>query len=109
MKNKILKVHPQDNVIVALTNLVAGETVQLGTETYVVLEDVSAKHKFATEDLQIGDEVTMYGVLVGKAQTPIFRGGLISTANLKHAAGTYQLGEQRSNWPAPQTGTLHLC
>ncbi|AEE52243.1 UxaA family hydrolase [Haliscomenobacter hydrossis] len=102
MKNKILKVHPQDNVIVALTNLVAGETVQLGTETYVVLEDVSAKHKFATEDLQIGDEVTMYGVLVGKAQTPIFRGGLISTANLKHAAGTYQLGEQRSNWPAPQ-------
>ena len=102
MKNKILKVHPQDNVIVALTNLVAGETVQLGTETYVVLENVSAKHKFATQDLQIGDEVTMYGVLVGKAQTPIFRGGLISTANLKHAAGTYQLGEQRSNWPAPQ-------
>lgn len=101
MKNRILKVHPNDNVIVALSDLKAGETVQLGGETFTILEDVAAKHKFATADLGVGDEVTMYGVLVGKAQKPIFRGGLISTANLKHAAGTYQLGEQRKDWPVP--------
>ncbi len=101
MKNRILKVHPNDNVIVALSDLKAGETVQLGGETFTILEDVAAKHKFATADLEVGDEVTMYGVLVGKAQKPIFRGGLISTANLKHAAGNYQLGEQRKDWPVP--------
>lgn len=101
MKNRILKVHPKDNVIVALSDLKAGESVQLNGETFTILEDVAAKHKFATTDLEVGDEVTMYGVLVGKAQKPIFRGGVISTANLKHAAGTYQLGEQRKDWPVP--------
>lgn len=101
MKNRILKVHPKDNVIVALSDLKAGESVQLNGETFTILEDVAAKHKFATADLEVGDEVTMYGVLVGKAQKPIFRGGVISTANLKHAAGTYQLGEQRKDWPVP--------
>lgn len=101
MKNRILKVHPKDNVIVALSDLKAGESVQLNGETFTILEDVAAKHKFATADLEVGDEVTMYGVLVGKAQKPIFRGGIISTANLKHAAGTYQLGEQRKDWPVP--------
>lgn len=102
MKNRILKVHPKDNVIVALSDLKAGESVQLNGEVFTLLEDVAAKHKFATVDLAIGDEVTMYGVLVGKAQKPIFRGGVISTANLKHAAGTYQLGEQRKDWPVPR-------
>lgn len=103
MKNRVLKVHPKDNVIVALSDLKAGENVQLNGESFTLLEDVAAKHKFATTDLDIGDEVTMYGVLVGKAQKPIFKGGLISTANLKHAAGTYQLGEQRLDWPMPST------
>lgn len=101
MKNRVLKVHPKDNVIVALSDLKAGESVQLNGESFTILEDVAAKHKFATTDLEIGDEVTMYGVLVGKAQKPIFKGGVISTANLKHAAGTYQLGEQRLDWPVP--------
>lgn len=102
MKNRVLKVHPKDNVIVALSDLKAGENVQLNGESFTILEDVAAKHKFATADLDIGDEVTMYGVLVGKAQKPIFKGGLISTANLKHAAGAYQLGEQRLDWPVPK-------
>lgn len=102
MKNRVLKVHPKDNVIVALSDLKAGENVQLNGESFTILEDVAAKHKFATADLDVGDEVTMYGVLVGKAQKPIFKGGLISTANLKHAAGTYQLGEQRLDWPVPK-------
>lgn len=101
MKNRVLKVHPKDNVIVALSDLKAGDSVQLNGESFAILEDVAAKHKFATADLEIGDEVTMYGVLVGKAQKPIFKGGVISTANLKHAAGTYQLGEQRLDWPVP--------
>jgi altronate hydrolase len=99
--NKVLKVHPKDNVLVALSDLQVGERVQWEQDSYEVLENVAAKHKFATQDLQIGDEVTMYGVLVGKAQKPIFRGGLISTSNLKHAAGAYHLGDQRKDWPVP--------
>lgn len=100
--NKILKIHPADNVIVALTNLQKGETVQLEDEAYYLLEDIPAKHKFVTEDLNAGDPVTMYGVLVGKAQHFILKGGLISTANVKHAANQYEVKAERTiNWQAP--------
>ena len=34
-------------------------------------EDIAAKHKFFVHDMKAGDEVIMYGVLVGKAQSPI--------------------------------------
>ncbi len=100
--NTILKIHPADNVIVALTNLKKGETVQLDGEAYYLLEDIPAKHKFVTEDLNEGDPVTMYGVLVGKAQNFILKGGLISTANVKHAANQYEVKTKRAiDWQAP--------
>lgn len=100
--NTILKIHPTDNVIVALTNLQKGETVQLDNEEYYLLEDIPAKHKFATEDLNVGDPITMYGVLVGKAQHFILKGGLISTANVKHAANQYEVKNERQiQWQAP--------
>lgn len=100
--NTVLKIHPADNVIVALTNLKKGETVQLDGEEYYLLEDIPAKHKFVTEDLNAGDPVTMYGVLVGKAQNFILKGGLISTANVKHAANQYEAKAERQNeWQVP--------
>ncbi|MBK7870306.1 MAG: altronate dehydratase [Saprospiraceae bacterium] len=100
--NTILKIHPADNVIVALTNLKKGETVRLDGEEYYLLEDIPAKHKFVTEDLNAGDPVTMYGVLVGKAQNFILKGGLISTSNVKHAANQYEVkAERQIEWQSP--------
>jgi len=100
--NKILKIHPSDNAIVALSNLQKGETVRLNGEKFYLLEDIPAKHKFATQDLNAGDAVTMYGVLVGKAQNFILKGGLISTSNLKHAASSYAVKMERdTQWQAP--------
>ena len=86
MKQRLVKVHPQDNVLVALTNLSKGEQVQYNGEEFILQDDIPAKHKFVTTNLDKGDSVIMYGVLVGKAQTHIAKGGIISTGNLKHAA-----------------------
>ena len=52
-------------------------------------DDIPAKHKFFIQDMNAGDEVIMYGVLVGKAQNYIPKGGLMTTANIKHAAEPY--------------------
>ncbi len=101
MKQKVLKVHPHDNVLVALADLQQGETVTFEGEDFLLKDKIQAKHKFATSDLQPGDEVTMYGVLVGKAQAEIPRGGLISTENLKHAASTFTIGERKTSWNIP--------
>ena len=101
MNHRVTKVHPDDNVLVALTDLQKGEKVFYNSNEYLVSDTVPAKHKFVTEDLQPGDPITMYGVLVGKAQSVIPKGGLISTSNVKHAASGFEVGERKLMWPKP--------
>ncbi|KHJ39337.1 altronate dehydratase [Pedobacter glucosidilyticus] len=101
MRQRILKVHPNDNVIVALTDIKAGEQLSYQNENYIVLDDVQAKHKFLTTDLKAGEEVIMYGVLVGKAQSDLKRGNVITTSNLKHAALGFETGERKTDWLKP--------
>ena len=99
----ILKVHPADNVLVALTNLPKDTKLTFEGQEYIIQENVKAKHKFATVDLNPGDSITMYGVLVGKAQQAIKKGGLISTANVKHAASDFNIGDRHTEWVKPDT------
>jgi len=99
--SNVLKVHPADNVLVALTNLEKGVLVSIEGEEYRIAENIKAKHKFATVDLAPGDPITMYGVLVGKAQQAIVKGGLISTTNVKHAASDFAVGERHTEWVVP--------
>src|SRR2546423_8239313 len=101
MNHKVTKVHPGDNVLVALTNLEEGETVVYNGSQYKLPGRVPAKHKFVTTDLQPGDEIKMYGVLVGKAEKLIPKGGVITTSNIKHAAGNYEVRERKLQWHKP--------
>ncbi|RAJ77474.1 altronate hydrolase [Chitinophaga dinghuensis] len=101
---QVLKVHPADNVLVALRDLEAESKVTYNGEEYTLKEKIPAKHKFTTTDLQPGDAVTMYGVLVGKASRPIAVGQRISTENLRHAAAGYALSAtRRTAWMQPDT------
>lgn len=101
MKRSVVKMHPKDNVLVALTDLQKGETVVFESETYILTEIIKAKHKFYTTDLPVGAQVIMYGVLVGKVQCDVSRGSLMTTENLKHAAEPYRYKESSFSWQAP--------
>ncbi len=101
MKQRLIKVHPDDNVVVALTDLAKGENVNFNGEEFILQDNIPAKHKFVTADLNTGDSVMMYGVLVGKAQTNIAKGGIISTTNLKHAAEPFVYRKTDYTWKAP--------
>src|SRR5215216_5937776 len=101
MANSILKVHPKDNVLVALKNLAKGQTIVFDEHEYILQDNIPAKHKIFTRDMNTGDEVIMYGVLVGKAQNFIPKGGLMSTANVKHAAQPYDYRGVKYEWKAP--------
>ncbi|MFM9908133.1 MAG: UxaA family hydrolase [Chitinophagaceae bacterium] len=101
MKERVLKVHPKDNVLVALSNLTKGETVMYKGEAFLLQDTIGAKHKFFTNDLKKGDPVIMYGVLVGKAQEFIPKGGLMTTSNIKHAADPYAYRGFKYEWKAP--------
>ena len=79
-----LKIHPKDNVMVALKDLTKNQTITLENEEVHLFSDIPAKHKFATRNFSLGDAITMYGVTVGKASREIKKGTLISVDNIVH-------------------------
>lgn len=101
MVTRILKIHPNDNVLVALQNLAKGETVIYDGQEYILQDDIQAKHKFFMQDMNAGDHIIMYGVLVGKAQHFILKGGLMDTENTKHASDPYEFRPYHYEWHAP--------
>lgn len=103
MNSKVLQLDPKDNVLIALTNLSRGEAVEFTSRTVTLINDVPAKHKFATRDFAPGDEVTMYGVLVGKANEKIRAGELLTTRNIHHEAASYQQKTADYKWTPPDT------
>lgn len=82
----ILRVHPADDLIVALQDLAVGQTVHLEGQSWTLPEAIPAKHKFAARGFPLGHLATMYGVTVGRATQEIPPGGLIRTGNLQHHA-----------------------
>ncbi|MFI5452801.1 UxaA family hydrolase [Pedobacter sp. UC225_61] len=101
MKNKVLKIHPKDNVLIALADLKAGELINYQGDTYTLIDEIHAKHKFYTKDMNAGDEVFMYGTLVGKTQYSLKAGTLMTVENLKHATAPYQYRPYNYEWKAP--------
>ncbi|MBN8718751.1 MAG: altronate dehydratase [Sediminibacterium magnilacihabitans] len=96
-----LKIHPSDNVLVALGNLAAGAIIEEHENSITLKENIPAKHKFFISDMKAGDEVIMYGVLVGKLQSAVEKGQLMTTANTKHAAGAYGYRDAHYQWHVP--------
>ncbi|MEP6727062.1 MAG: altronate dehydratase family protein [Bacteroidota bacterium] len=101
MKRNVLKVHPKDNVLVALQNLAKGQTVNYEGESYTLQDNIGAKHKFFEHDMNTGDDIIMYGVLVGKAQYAIPKAGLMTTENTKHASDPFAYKPYNYTWQAP--------
>ncbi|WP_134089138.1 UxaA family hydrolase [Olivibacter sp. XZL3] len=101
MGARVLKIHPKDNVLVALQDLRQGEQIVYQAANYLLKEDIPAKHKFYTQDLDTGADVLMYGTLVGKTQYPVKVGERMSTDNLKHAAAPYAFRPYNYHWEAP--------
>ncbi|SIT02693.1 UxaA family hydrolase [Chryseobacterium gambrini] len=101
MQKKVLKVNPNDNVIVALLDLSAGESVHLDGAEYTLVKDIKAKHKFAAVDFQEGDQIIMYGVIVGKANQSIEKGEVITTENVKHQSAKVEGKTETLGWIPP--------
>jgi altronate hydrolase len=101
MQTRVLKLDPRDNVLIALADLNQGEPIQFEGKSYTLVSNVPAKHKFATEDLSVGDDVVMYGVLVGAAMKQIQRGERLTTSNVQHHASAFHEQSSEYHWTAP--------
>jgi altronate hydrolase len=96
-----LQIHPADNLLVALQKLAKGTIITFKEQQIELADDVPAKHKFTIAAMQPGDKAYMYGVLVGKAMVPIEKGGIVSIKNLEHASSSFNLGDRKLAWDAP--------
>jgi altronate hydrolase len=99
--SRVLQLNPKDNVLVALTDLRAGEQIDSGGRNFTLKTDVPAKHKFATDAIRPGGAVTMYGVLVGKAMAMIGVGERLTTRNTHHEAAAFHEQTQEYCWQPP--------
>lgn len=101
MHRSVLQLDSRDNVLIALADLKTGERIEFGGEIYTLPKNAPAKHKFAMRNLDIGDDVIMYGVLVGRAVKPIAAGELLTTSNIQHQAAPFREQSDEYHWAPP--------
>lgn len=97
-----LKIHPSDNVAVALAPLAKGADIEIDGTALTLTEDIMQGHKFALKNLHSGDSIIKYGNLIGYATQDIPAGSWIHTHNLKTSLGdllTYTYDKKVSALP----------
>lgn len=99
--HKFLQIHPNDNVLVALQNLATGTAIMHNNQELILATDVAAKHKFTITNINPGQPIYMYGVLIAKATEAIPQGAAITVKNIHHAASEFSLGKRKLKWHQP--------
>ncbi|MEO6526318.1 MAG: altronate dehydratase family protein [Gemmatimonadaceae bacterium] len=80
---RTVRVHPSDDVAVAVDALEPGDVIGAGDEPVTVREAVPAGHKVALHSLREGDVVHKYGWAIGKTTAAVEAGAWIHSHNLK--------------------------
>ncbi len=94
-----LKIHPDDNVVVAAVPLKKGQQIEVADQLLMVPPAISPiGAKLAIVPLPTGSKVLKFGESIGSATADIAVGDYIHTHNL---ASDYI--------PTPENGTVVLC
>lgn len=80
---KYIRIHPSDNVVVAIQSLVAGSMIEIDGRNIVLVSDIPAGHKAALQDLSAGDQIIKYGSPIGHACESIDSGAWVNEKNIK--------------------------
>ena len=84
---ELIKINSRDNVVIALRNFTAGETINVDGKDIVLLNDVEKGHKIALTDIAEGGDITKYGYPIGKATTAIKTGEHVHVHNVRTKLG----------------------
>jgi len=85
LKPNIIIVNSKDNVAIALTDILKGETAALKDGRSVVAKtDIPFSHKMLLMDLSEGETVIKYGEVIGRTVSQLMQGEWIHTHNLEN-------------------------
>lgn len=84
---KIIKIHNNDNVAVAIDTIKAGERIIVDGREIVVRDEIPAGHKVALRSMKAQTEVIKYGYSIGTVIRDVTEGEWIHTHNIKTGLG----------------------
>lgn len=79
----LIKLHPTDDVAIAMRNINAGEILPVDGEDIIVNENLDKGHKVALRDIAKSENVIKYGAPIGFALEDIKKGGWVHTHCVK--------------------------
>lgn len=84
-----VRLSEQDQVVIALQPIAAGDTLQLENgDALVVQEDIPKGHKILTAPVSAGQDIYKFGYSIGKAKQNIAPGAWVHTHNLGTGLGS---------------------
>lgn len=95
---RLLRLHAEDNVVIATRTLEIGEHLTLGPSVVSVPVRIGVGHKLAAAAIAQGAKVIKYGVAIGSATRDIAPGEHVHLHNLRSDyLPTYTRGEEGRN------------
>lgn len=98
---EFIRIHPGDNVAVALSPLVKGQVITVADDMVTLTEDIPQGHKFTLRSLEKDEQIIKYGCPIGILKEAVQPGTWVHTHNLKTG-----LGDLLTYTYEPQPSTL---
>ena len=86
-QQKLIQLHPSDNVAVARVAIAAGELTDFGTGQVGLKDAIPAGHKVAVRSICAGEPILKYGQRIGVADTAIDVGEWVHVHNVRATRG----------------------
>lgn len=83
MLNKLVTLHPDDNVLICCQALEKSEVIEIAETQITVQVSIDVGHKVAKQNIKTGEKILRYGVPIGSATADINIGEHVHIHNMK--------------------------
>lgn len=85
MKNsdKLIQLHPNDNVLVAGRKLAEGEQIVVSGKKIIINQNIELGFKLAARNISKREKIIKYGISIGSATADILMGEVVHVQNLQ--------------------------
>ncbi|MHB8336498.1 MAG: UxaA family hydrolase [Ignavibacteriaceae bacterium] len=83
MKPKFIKIHKNDNVVIAIEKILKNERIVVDDVEIQILNDINQGHKIAIRNIDEGKNIFKYGHIIGHATSKIIAGEWVHSHNIK--------------------------
>ena len=83
MGKDLIRIHPSDDVAVALRDIAKNTEVEVAGQCFVALDDIPMGHKMALRDLRAGENIRKYGSPIGHVTQDVSAGSWLHSHNVR--------------------------